>query len=540
MATAAPPTRESQKVLGAFMTPPAIARWLVDWAVRCDSDCLLEPSVGDATFMVAAAERLLELGCAEPSSQVTGVEIDAEARQHALAVLHGWASPRLIHSDFFELSPEQFEPVDAVIGNPPYIRYHRFSGRTRALALEAGLAAGVRFSGLASSWAPFIVHASRFLNSRGRLALVLPAELLVVDYARPVRDFLLTAFGSVDVLTFEKAMFPGAMIDMVLLLADKTGDRGLRVHSFDSLDSISLDHGQAAKFPRPRWDVLRVHGEGPQILAALRRAGRLSALGDLASVDIGIVTGANDYFILPPKLVDELGMRREKFIPVLTRPSLCAGARLTGEDLRSWAGLNERHLLLTVEESDRMPGSPLDSYLRSGEASGIANRFKCRTRKPWYRAPRPGNPDAFLSYMSSGQPRIVRNLAGVGSTNLVHNVAVHPGVSADALVAALYSSPSLLSFELEGRSYGGGVLKTETKESERVLVPHLTPTLQKRLETALVDIDRALRDGSPSAATSLVDQVLLEEEVLDLEELRRIRETRDELRSRRERRGASQ
>ena len=48
----------------------------------------------------------------------------------------------------------------------------------RKRAQRAALEQGVRLSGLASSWAALVVHACAFLKPEGRLAMVLPAELL--------------------------------------------------------------------------------------------------------------------------------------------------------------------------------------------------------------------------------------------------------------------------------------------------------------------------------------------------------------------------
>src|SRR5664280_613863 len=49
-----------------------------------------------------------------------------------------------------------------------------------------------------SSWAAFTVHAAEFLRpGGGRLGLVLPAELLTVNYAAEVRRYLMARFGRV-------------------------------------------------------------------------------------------------------------------------------------------------------------------------------------------------------------------------------------------------------------------------------------------------------------------------------------------------------
>jgi adenine-specific DNA-methyltransferase len=103
--------------------------------------------------------------------------------------------------DFFTVEPTG--SYDAVIGKPPYVRYQNFSGEARACSREAAVRAGVSISGLASSWAAFTVHAALFLTKGGRLGLVLPAELLMVNYAAEVRRFLMQRFARVDLVLFE-------------------------------------------------------------------------------------------------------------------------------------------------------------------------------------------------------------------------------------------------------------------------------------------------------------------------------------------------
>lgn len=83
--------------------------------------------------------------------------------------------------DFFGMVGER--RFDAVIGNPPYVRYQGCTGALRAAGRRAALNGGVGLTALASSWAAFTVHAAEFLRPGGRLGLVLPAELLTVNYA---------------------------------------------------------------------------------------------------------------------------------------------------------------------------------------------------------------------------------------------------------------------------------------------------------------------------------------------------------------------
>jgi adenine-specific DNA-methyltransferase len=201
-----------RKARGAFFTPAELATFIVDWAVKSPSDIVLEPSCGDAAFLLPAARHLQRLGAPSDGleSQLQGIEIHSASAAQASARLHaaGFRS-RIRVGDFFDeklrddfRDRADWPACDAVIGNPPYIRYQQFTGEARAKGLRAALAQGVRLTGLASSWAAFTIHAARFLKPEGRLGLVLPAELLTVNYAAQVRRFLLERFSSVRLILF--------------------------------------------------------------------------------------------------------------------------------------------------------------------------------------------------------------------------------------------------------------------------------------------------------------------------------------------------
>ena len=532
---------ERRKVLGQFFTPPELVSALTDWAIRSSEDRVLEPAAGEAAFLMAAIRRLRALGIPEPSGSVVGVEIDPRAWAAMRGVLaqHD-ESATLLHQDFFDLAPDATVQFAAVVGNPPYIRYHRFRGEARRKAQLAAAAGGVVLNGLASSWAAFVVHSARFLGPDGRLAFVLPAELLHADYAQPVRDFLLRRFGAVTIVTFEEAVFPGAMIDTVLLMAEGGQQRGLRVlqiHNVSELRQVSASSDYRRPVSR-RWSSMRADTEGARSLRSLGDRGALRRLADVASVDIGFVTGANDFFLLTLAEAKRYGLPRRLFRPAVARPGQLRGATLRVED-----GVDlvrtERCLLLSasapgLDERD----TALGRYLRRGRRHGIHRGYKCRVRTPWYSVPGVRVPDAFMSYMSNVTPRVALNEAGFSSSNLVHQVNFHITERAQmrAYVAALHSSPALLSFELEGRSYGGGVLKHETREAERVQFP-FDEGFGDELADSLPLIDETLRTAGPEAGAAIADRIFVRHQLLSDRELDQIRRSRAEMHARRVTRG---
>lgn len=121
-------TDAQRKARGAFFTPPEVAAYVARWAVRSSADRVLEPSCGEAAFLLAAHERVQTLPAAGPV-RLDGVELHGASARAARAVLRAaGASAHVRVSDFFAVEPDP--SYDAVIGNPPYVRYQDFAARS--------------------------------------------------------------------------------------------------------------------------------------------------------------------------------------------------------------------------------------------------------------------------------------------------------------------------------------------------------------------------------------------------------------------------
>jgi adenine-specific DNA methylase len=498
-----PPTAETLdeiKARGAYYTPLGLTRFLTRWAVRSADDRVLEPSCGDGAFVAALVERFRDLDGSLPAGQLFGIERDPAEADKARSIAPGSDIRTL---DFFDLDPSAVASVDAAIGNPPYIRYHGFTGEDRVKALLRAHAQGVELTRLASSWAHFVIHATAFLKPSGRLALVLPAELLHTDYGQPVRDFLLRRFRSVIVVAFDRMVFDDAQVDAVLLLASHDGLPGLRVARVpDAGALVNLDVGQIDPgngTSERRWSAAVDSDAGEVYREAVHRyASR--RLGEIASVDIGFVTGANDFFVLSTDEARTRGLDPGLLTPAVRRPRDVPGITVRPEGL-SW-------LLNLAGRTDL--DQRVRDYLAEGESLGVPTRYKCRVRKPWYAVPLPRQqPEAFIPYMAHLGPRLIVNDLGARSTNLLHGVSFGPDApSARAVAVAMCSSLTLLSAEIEGRAYGGGVFKVETREAERLVVPDVGTASSKTLEVMFDDIDLMIRGGDVRAAAQATDAAL--------------------------------
>jgi adenine-specific DNA-methyltransferase len=490
-----------EKRRGAYYTPRPLAAFLAQWAIRSPFDRVLDPACGEAVFLDVAAARLRSLGAERLDDLITGYELDPLAAAEASRTLPEAA---IVQRSFFDVESTGV-PYHAVIGNPPYIRYHYFNGHMRASALQRAKSEGVTLSRLASSWAPFLVHATTFLSEAGRLAFVLPAELLSTDYALPIRKFLRERFAAVDVLTFEERIFPGALVDAVLVLAEGRGPGRVAVHRLEHSGALAtFDRWGSAPTSAVKWTHALLDPRAADAFKAATACWR--RLGDVAAVDIGLVTGANDFFLLTDAEAAARRLQRRDLRRAIARGQQVKGYAVTDADWDELRWRGETVWLFNPERATGMAGA----YILEGEAEKVHLSYKCSIRTPWWRLRVLEPPDLILSYMSNHSPRLVVNDARAQTTNLLHNVRLSCGdIDAHILALSWMNSATMLSCELEGRTYGGGVLKLETREAENVLIPDISSHDARQLAERAAEIDSLVRSGRMDTVADLVDPIVL-------------------------------
>ncbi|MBE6476986.1 MAG: SAM-dependent methyltransferase [Propionibacteriaceae bacterium] len=538
-------TQGLRKARGAFFTPPAIASFIVDWAIEAPTDKVLEPSTGDAEFLVHAVARLISLGADAP--QVHGSELharSAEEGRRRVAAVGGVA--HITVGDFFE---RPAEPVfDAVVGNPPYIRFQDFAGEQRARARAAALRGGVALSGLASAWAAFTVASALHLRPGGRLGFVLPAELLTANYAGAVRRFLFEQFGSIELVLFEERVFAEAETEAVLLLASgyqegsATSAQVRQVRNAAGLQTMPPAITWTSADPAQKWSGATIDTQVTAALLNAVSADQLQALSKWGDTRLGIVTGRNNYFAMSPATVAEVGLSASETLP-LSPPgsSHLRGLELSTAALRELGTKGRRTRLFYPAEG--LLSEAATDYLATGIADGVDRTYKSRARRLWWQVPLLPPADLFLTYMNADTVRLVTNTAKAYHLNSIHGVYLHPEHSKlgrELLPLGALNSFTMLSAELAGRAYGGGVLKMEPGEAARWFVP-APDSLEKAREKLVAirpQVGGKLRGGKLSEAVKMVDDVLLVETLgIPRSTVRAVRQARNELAGRREARG---
>lgn len=462
-----------EKLRGGFYTPEHIANFMLKWALLEKKDArILEPSCGDGVFLDA-----LRNGDFKYKSML-GLEIDAvEAKK---ADLIKPAKTKVVCEDFYSFYSSD-RKYDVIVGNPPYIRYHFFSDHQKEAAAGIFKEAGLTYSKLTNAWVSFVVGSSLMLGSNGKTAFVLPAEILQVSYAKQLREFLSHFYNKINIVSFEKLVFPHIQQEVVLLLCEKDSSNQHSIEHIELRDADGLLDLDLKKLNRPqkridfksnKWTFYFLEQEEIDLIERIQEGGQVSRLGDFAKVEVGITTGSNSFFTVPRSTVKEYDL--EDFAkPLVGRSVQVPGPVFTAKDWQDNIDKEARAYILDFPKlSELSKATGALKYIKYGEELGINKGYKTSIRPEWQMIPSLRKSSALFIRRNNLYPKLVINEADAYTTDTMHRVTPKKDTDLPALTASYYNSLSLAFGEISGRSHGGGVLELMPSEAEDILVPY--------------------------------------------------------------------
>lgn len=520
--------RDLKTVLGIFYTPAPLAEALADWAVRDRSHTILEPSFGGCGFLNATARRLLQLGNPKPWDQIYGCDKDGRAFKFLPPEQRGdGRTDQFLHGDFLQCNPADFSrsDFDVVLGNPPYVSRHTMTGTQIASAEAAIKDHGFKLSSRASLWAYFILHGLKFLKAGGRIAWVLPRSLTQSYYGRQLIEILQGRFSAVVVISLGQRMFMGVGTDEISDVLLATGFRSapaapgrvthlhseslpalLRILAAGHFDDTIANHAALQAIGSRSVALTTQQRQAMNFILSRPQA---TPLGELVRINIGLVTGASDFFVLRPSALKTHGLQPSNCGLVISKYRHTSGLEVTPEQLNALTETDERVLLLKC--SQRRKSARVTKYLQTFAAEVRAKVATFGKRRPWHNLDDKQIPDAFLPCLVRGSPRLVLNTAKINCTNNVLRLWFHAAPSAVAkqkLALALASTPGQLAAEAFGRACGSGGLKIEPGDwlGIKLLLPRDAGLADVR--AAFRDVDALLRADKVDEARQRADQFL--------------------------------
>jgi len=513
---------KKKKEIGAFYTPSGVARILSNWAIRSSEDNILEPSFGGCGFLEASRDRLLNIGCENMANQIYGCDIDRYAFDQLTSkfgLLN--VSNRFLLGDFLQVTPQNFsvQEFDVVLGNPPYISHHNMTITQKENAHAILNETSYKLSTKASLWAYFVIHAINFVKKGGRMAWVLPGSFLNSKYGNDVHSILVNNFENISSIVLNERIFlsEGAEERSIIVLCEDKGVKskhGIQIHYANSISSLYdcicsniLDATDADCRGKATYRLLSI--ESRQVLDQLFMRNELCALGDFANIKIGIVTGDNQFFIVNKQVANMHQLSSSLLKPIVSKFRMISGLTLTENDINNGVISGAKCLLVDTTKM-RKNSRTLLAYLDSYPKEKLEMNKTFSKRKIWHRADDGRIPDAFLSYMQHNGPRLALNKAGTTCTNSVHrvyfkNISKH--IQKIAAISCL-STLTQISAEIEGRSYGSGVLKQEPSEAREIKICLFNHLSIKEVNALYKCIDELLRLGKEEDAKFEADKAV--------------------------------
>ncbi len=475
------------KPRGAVWTPQSIAELLVTWAVCSATDSVLDLGCGEGIFLCEATRRLRSLGAPAEriAYQLFGAELDQatyKRLQDKLEQSLGQVPPHVYLGDFFKA---EFPHVEAVIGNPPYVRRWWLNGLDEIRHIIADTA--INFSRSTDLACYFVVHAAKFLKPGGRLALVLTDSWLDMNYGVNFKRFLLERFKIRAIIGFESKVFPEHLIKTVLLLAEKRNSalKG-EAHSltafirwktlpplWDLGAALSEDSPYATSVlfklqsdlnPKESWGKFLY---APPTYFHLAQHPRFIPLHALAKTRIGFQSFCKQFYIVPAR--SSWSIEPQYLKPLIHSPKDISGPVL------SQTQPPKRFLLYCDEPRNKLAGTRVLRYIEWGESQKIVPRGKDQEvlgfhnlprvrradRQPWYNlvpeVNRRGSWPVLLFRRIFKRYAVIWNQADwIASENFIE-LKPRPRVDLLSLLAFLNSSFAELIFQTHAHRYGGGV-----------------------------------------------------------------------------------
>lgn len=513
--------QSEEKLRGGYYTPYELTEYIAKYVVKNlngKEKIILEPSVGDGNFYQAFQDLDIEF-------IMTGIELIEEEFLKANERVKNDERFYTINEDFYTFYHEnRNSKYKAIVGNPPYIRYQLLTDLQRDYQSEMMKNNGLRTNRLINSWVAFTVASIEMLEEKGVFAFVLPTDLLQVTYAKELRAFLHAQLSEMNMINFNETVFEGIQQDVLLILGIKKNDETHTDHKLriinienkqDLLDLEIEDYPVESKesterfFLNDKWSSVFLNKGNREYYSKLLKNNNVKNFNDYIKGQVGITTGNNKIFAVSDEIVKKYELE-EYAIPLLGRSIEASGITYEIEDQEKNKQKDKNIWLLDFNNKE-IKGKAKE-YIKWVENKGENKGYKLGLRDNWYEIPSIWTPDAFLLRRIGSHPKIILNNLNATSTDTFHRLVFKKEVNQKLIIISLYSSLSLMSYELEGRVFAGGALEVLPGDLKNILLPKLDFWKNNnKIDKIFNELDRKMRNKVPIEEIVLwIDQKIID------------------------------
>lgn len=546
---------EDKKLKGSFYTPKILSDFLMSYIIekyltKYDL-AILEPSCGDGQF-ISSFFSSLDIGKLN-KLEIDLIDIDVDELFKASKNIPNdrRVSINSVCDDYLKQFIDHRKKYDLIFGNPPYIRKKNMK-KTQIEVCETVHEIAKKTSKHINSkakinniWTAFVEAAIFSIKEEGIICLVIPAEIMQVNYAEEIRTLIQNEFDKVEIFAFNELIFEGIQQDVVAIIGvkgiTKKSEHGFSFYQVNALSDLkeprfTEKHSNIHRTTLDKWTNYILSDDDLNFVEKLKDK-YYSINNYCDKISAGIVTAANDYFIISPSDVIKKNLHNNKEVikPILPKGSAVPNLiNFTEEDLSLLLNSDKRVNFIHFPDIpfNEVPEN-LRNYILEGEKNNskkgeLDKRFKMTKRKYWYHVPNTWISESLFIKRCDEYPKIILNSAGVHATDSFYRIVPKPNFKMKNIIFSFYNSLTMALAELEGRFYGGGVLELTPNEFKNLIIPY-NPIVS---DEQFLELDKMFRNKeSLQNILNYTDNILLKN--TPQHQLNRLREIRIKLVNRR-------
>lgn len=514
-------TAEQKKDLGAYYTKEEVTDSLSRWAIRLNTDTILEPSFGGCNFLTSSLKALQDLGVDDPKDNIFGFDIDKGAfdilREKQLD------NGNFFLADFLQQSDLYINKLQAaaVLGNPPYLQVNKLKIEDQQWIKAKFKDSSPSIPSRSSLWVYFIVHSLNYLRKGGRMAWVVPDSIAFTYYGKAFLSQLSKLFKKNYLFRVEERFFSdsGTMEKTAFLLCDgyKIGEGEIETYSSDSLATalslISLlDQPPTNEKPLIAKPTLEQHKK-PTLSSQYKRV----TLGSILDIKIGIVLGATDLLTFKKQEGESSPYYPDFLYPVLTK-----GKQLKGLVIDKSSFLKQEHSPIYLVDAIKMEeqNKRLFTQFKKIFPEEVLNNATFQKRERLFDYDDFRHPDAFFIFYSQKLPKIVINQGRqLNCTNSIHRLYVKNEYRRHKSILKFIAMQTFCDYSADAtrnlaRPYGNGIIKYEPSDAAQLefFIPNkVTDKFRNRTNEVFEKVNKLVQREKTDQAKSIIRHFLDEQ-----------------------------
>jgi type I restriction-modification system DNA methylase subunit len=538
--------------LGQYYTPPPIIELITEMCIKSPNDKVLDPACGSGGFLVKAYHKLKDLKKRENPfadddklheeilNQLYGIDINpfpAQLSSINLAVRNLKVTSKninLVVSDFFKVKPSMGiipKDLDVVVTNPPYTRQEEmeYKDQIREEALTYSDGSKILLDARAGIYAYFFTHSAKFLKNHGMMGQITSDTWLDVGFGEYLKRFFLDYFKIHVIIWYDVRAFEKALVGTCITILEKEDEtkenrdnnivKFVKIKKAMSTEEIvrvietAKEDFEAERIgitvkkqweldPKDKWGIFL---RAPSIYFKLLSNLKITKFKEVADIQRGHTTGANEFFYLNKEKISLWGIEKQFLKPVVTSPKNIK-IELASKDISEYVlmvhspkgELSNQNVLKYIEH-----GENVDVRVRGGKDKGkvfkgYQNLSTLKGRNIWYSLIRREPAPLLLSCKIWERLIVAVNKAKAQADKAFYEIRPKNANNINVLAGILNSSLTALLTELHGRFYGGGVLELEIYECKDLPVLNsekLSKKERQRIEVAFSKVCEAQNKG---------------------------------------------